>query len=194
MMNLARRVNGFSNAIPVGKSSKKATKLFSCFMTGLALVVSLLSSPAHAEANAARGGSKASAHLNFRIVIPAIVRVKALTQASRFTITQNDVDRGHLDLDAASTLMLTSNNRNGYIVSANFDAEILEGVEIKLPNQTLRANASKGTKTMHVQSSILVDEVIGVGYRLYLKSGLKAGHYHWPVALAFMPNSGCATC
>jgi hypothetical protein len=69
-------------------------------------------------------------------------------------------------------------------------------VEIKLLNQTLHADARKRTKTMHVQSSILVDEVVGVGYRLYLKSGLKAGHYHWPVAVvvAFMPDSGRATC
>jgi hypothetical protein len=194
MNNLAQCITGFSNGTSAGKWSKRATKLPSHLIAGLALVVSLLSSPAHAEANAARGGSKASAHLNFRIVVPAIVRVKALAQALGVTITQDDVERGHLDVDAASQLMLTSNSRNGYMLSANFDAEILEGVEIKLLNQTLRANVGKGTKTMHVQSSILVDEVIGVGYRLYLKSGLKAGHYHWPVALAFMPNSACATC
>jgi hypothetical protein len=194
MNNLVRCITGFSIGISAGKWLKNATKLSSYLMAGLALVVSLLSSSAHAEANTARGGSKASTNLNFRIVIPAIVRVKALAQALGVTITQDDVERGHLDLDAASQLMLTSNSRNGYVISANFDAEILEGVEIKLPNQTLHANVSKGTKTMHVQSSILVDEVVGVDYRLYLKPDLKPGHYHWPVALAFMPNSGCATC
>jgi hypothetical protein len=194
MIKLAQRDTSFSTGMSNKKRKKNTTKLSSCLMAGLALVASLASSYSHAEANTALGGSKASAHLNFRIVIPAIVRVKALTQASGVTITQNDVDRGHLDLDAASTLMLTSNSRNGYIVSANFDSGILESIEVKLPNKTLHAGASSGTKTMHVNAPILVDEVVGVSYRLYLKPGLKAGHYHWPVALAFMPNSGCATC
>lgn len=48
-------------------------------------------------------------------------------------------------------MKLTSNSRNGYLVSANFDAEILERAEIKLPNQTLHADTHKRTKTMHVQ-------------------------------------------
>jgi hypothetical protein len=190
MINLAQRDTFFSTGLSNKKCKKKVTKLFSYLMEGLALVASLASPSLHAEANTAHGGSKASTHLNFRIVIPAIVRVKALTQASGVTITQHDVDRGHLDVDAASTLMLTSNSRKGYIVSANFDAEILKSIEVKLPNKTLHADTSRGTKTMHVDSPILVDEVVGVSYRLYLKPGLKAGHYHWPVALAFMPNSG----
>lgn len=190
----ARRNTFFSTGMSNKNRTKKITKLLSCLMAGLALVATLASTSAHAEADSARDGSRASAFLNFRIVIPAIVRVKALTQLSGVTITQNDIDRGHLDLDVASTLMLTSNSRNGYIVSANFDSEILDSIEVKLPNKTLHAGASRDTKTMHVNSSILVDKVVGVSYRLYLKSGLKAGHYHWPVALAFMPNSGCATC
>ena len=194
MITLAQRGISFSIGVSSKKRKKKIVKLSSCLMAGLALVASLTSISSHAEANTALGGSKASAPLNFRIVIPAIVRVKGLMQASGVTITQNDVDRGHLDLVAASTLMLTSNSRNGYIVSANFDSEILDSIEVKLPNKTLHAGASRDTKTMHVNSSILVDKVVGVSYRLYLKSGLKAGHYHWPVALAFMPNSGCATC
>lgn len=175
-------------------STTKITRLFFCFAMALALVAITTSPSAHADASSVRGGSKASAQLNVRIIVPAIVRVKALAQALGITVTQDDVDRGHLDLDAASQLMLTSNSRDGYLISAIFDAEILDSVEIKLPNQTLHANTRKGTKTMHVQSSILIDEVVGVGYRLYLKSGLKAGNYHWPVALAFMPNSGCGTC
>ena len=194
MINLVPRCAHFPTKILAEKLTSKTRKLFSYVVAGLALLVNLAIASAHAEAASAHGGSKASAQLNFRIVIPAIVRVKALAQALGITITQDDVDRGHVDLAAASQLMLTSNSRNGYLISANFDAEILDGVEIKMLNQTLRTDARKGTKTMHVQSSILIDEVVGVGYRLHLKPGLKAGNYHWPVALAFMPNSGCGTC
>jgi hypothetical protein len=194
MTNQAWQSVRFSTDILAEKRVSKITKLFFYSAVALALSLAIASPSAHADASSARDGSKASAHLNFRIIVPAIVRVKALAQALGVTVTQDDVDRGHLDLDAASQLMLTSNSRGGYLISANFDTEILDGVEIKLLNQTLHADARKGTRTMHVQSSILIDEVVGVGYRLYLKSGLKAGHYHWPVALAFMPNSGCGAC
>ena len=146
----------------------------------------LITNTEHAETTNARGETSAAVHLNFRIVIPAIVRVKALSQAASITIEQTHVDRGYIDLDAASSLQLTSNSRSGYMLSANFNSELLEKIEVKLPHTTLHANAR--SSNMHVESPVLIDEVIGVSYRLYLKSRVQTGEYQWPVALTFTPN------
>jgi hypothetical protein len=194
MTNQVRLGVIFSTEVLAEKRATRLTKLSFHFATALILALSVASPFAHADAASARDGSKASANLNFRIVVPAIVRVKALVQALGVTVTQEDVERGHLDIDAASQLVMTSNSRNGYIVSANFDSEMLDKIEIKLPNKTLYADAGRGARWMHVNSAILMDEIVGISYRLYLKAGVKTGNYHWPVALAFMPNSGCATC
>lgn len=194
MTNQAQRGVRFSTEVLAEKRAIKITNLFFYFATALALVMGFASASAHAESGSAHGGSKASAHLNFRIIVPAIVRVKALSQASSITIEQTHIDRGYIDLDAASSLMLTSNSRNGYVISANFDSHILESIVVKLANQTLHANEGKRTQTMRVDSRVLIDELVKVGYRLYFKTDLKAGQYHWPVALAFMPNSGYGSC
>jgi hypothetical protein len=193
MTNQARHSVGFTTEIWANYFRNKFTTLAAYFIIMLALAGSLATNTACAETANTRGRISATAHLNFRIVIPPIVRVKALSQVASITIEQAHIDRGYIDLDAASSLMLTSNSRNGYVISANFDSEILEGMVVKLANQIMHANIGKRTTTMHVDSPVVIDQVVEVGYRLYLKTDLKAGQYHWPVALAFMPNSGCGS-
>lgn len=186
MINLAQRGTYFSNNLLANYRRNKFTTSFTCFIVGLALTTSVMTNPAHAETNNMRGGTSAAVHLNFRIVIPAIVRVKALSQVASITIEQAHIDRGYIDLDAASSLQLTSNSRRGYMLSANFNAELLEKIDVKLPHKTFHANDR--STNMHVESPILIDEVVGVSYRLYLKPHVQAGEYQWPVALTFMPN------
>jgi hypothetical protein len=186
VINLAQRCTCFSNNLSAKYRGNKFTTLVAHFIIGLALTTGVMTNTAHAETNNARGGTSAAVHLNFRIVIPAIVRVKSLSQAASITIEQAHIDRGYIDLDAASSLQLTSNSRRGYMLSANFNAELLEKIEVKLPHKTFHANAR--STNMHIESPILIDEVVGVSYRLYLKSHVQAGEYQWPVALTFTPN------
>ncbi len=150
----------------------------------LGIAVFLMSGAVFAES--ARGAPDAKAQLDFKIVIPSMVRVKALVQPDRITIEQAQVERGYIDLDAASSLLLTSNSRQGYVLSASFDSGLLASVEVKVANQVLRA--ADGLASMRVDAPMLVDKLVGVSYRLYLKPGVRAGDYRWPVALAFSPS------
>jgi hypothetical protein len=186
MIKLAQRYTYFSNNLLANYRRNKITTLVARSIIGLALTTGLMTNTTHAETNNARGGTSAAVHLNFRIVIPAIVRVKALSQMASITIEQTHIDRGYIDLDAASSLQLTSNSRRGYMLSANFNAELLEKIEVKLPHKTFHASAR--STNMHVESPILIDEIVGVSYRLYLKSHVQLGEYQWPVALTFTPN------
>ncbi len=186
MTTLAQRYTYLSNNLSANYRRNKFTTQLACFIAGLALSASLITNTAHAETNAARSSSSAAVHLNFRIVIPAIVRVKALSQMASITIEQTHIDRGYIDLDAASSLQLTSNSRRGYMLSANFNAELLEKIEVKLPHKTFHANAR--STNVHVESPIVIDEIVGVSYRLYLKPHVQTGEYQWPVALTFTPN------
>ena len=189
MRTLAQRCTYLTNYLSANYRRNKFTTSSACLIIGLAFTAttSLLTDTAHAETHLASGATSAAVHLNFRIVIPAIVRVKALSQMVSITIEQAHVDRGYIDLEAASSLQLTSNSRRGYTLSANFNSELLEKIDIKLPHKTFHANAR--STNMHVESPILINEVVGVSYRLYLKSHVQAGEYQWPVALTFTPNT-----
>ena len=56
-------------------------------------------------------------------------------------------------------------------------------VEVQISGQNL--NASSGAGSMRVNSDIAIDKVVPISYRLHLAPGARAGHYRWPVALAF---------
>ena len=156
---------------------------------GLGIVLNLTPLPARAESTVAAtvGIGVAKAQLDFKIVIPAIIKVKVLQQPTGLLIEQTHVDRGFIDLDATSAVLLTSNNRRGYTISANFDSELLAGGELKIGDQVLQLTGDLAS--MHVNSPILLDKSISISYRFYLKAGVHSGNYRWPVALVFSPSA-----
>ena len=82
MRTLAQRCTYFTNYLSANYRRNKFTTSFACLIIGLAITAaaSLMTNTAHAETNNGSSGTSAAVHLNFRIVIPAIVRVKALSQ------------------------------------------------------------------------------------------------------------------
>jgi hypothetical protein len=139
-------------------------------------------SPGSALAGSSVGTIRAQTAIDFAIVVPAMVRVKALVQPDRIAIGESDVARGYVDLDEASSLLLTSNGR-GYHLSVAFDGSILERVRVRIEGEQFEiANGAGG---VDVRAARLVDAPVRAGYRLFLKPGVQAGTYRWPVALAF---------
>jgi hypothetical protein len=138
---------------------------------------------AEARAESMTGTSGAQAHIDFRIVIPAVVRARAFTTPKYLPIGEDDVARGYVDLDAATSLVLTSNNPSGYAVSVAFDERLVSRVEVRIQGNTLET-ASRDS-WLHVAAPKMLDVPLRVGYRIYLAPGARVGTYRWPVALAF---------
>ena len=139
--------------------------------------------PAISLAESSSGNSSASASLNFRIVIPAIIRVTPFTQPDHIVIENRHIAQGYIDLDTGTSVKLTNNTRNGYLLTANYNVELLSGVEVRIANQNL--TASSGFGSMRVASGFVIDKLVPIGYRFHLAPGVRAGQYAWPVALAF---------
>lgn len=142
-----------------------------------------LAMPTLGRAESRTGSNSAQASLNFRIVIPAIIRVKPVTQPDRIVIEDRHVADGYIDLDAGTAVNLTVNSREGYVLSANYDSQLLSKVEVRVSRQNLTASSGHGS--MRVASGLLTDQVVPFSYRLHLAPGVRAGNYRWPVALAF---------
>jgi hypothetical protein len=129
------------------------------------------------------GASRVRSSVDFAIVIPAVVRAKALTEPRSLPIEDSDVQRGYIDVDDESSLMLTSNAASGYAVSVAFDPRLVARVAVRIQGNTLEAE-SQGS-WLHVDAPRMIDAPLRVGYRIFLTSGARAGTYRWPVALAF---------
>ena len=134
-----------------------------------------------AESRAGYTGTAAS--IDFRIIIPAIIRVTTVSQPDRIVIGDRDITQGYIDLDAGSSVRLTNNERSGYLLTANYDAQLLSKVEVQISGQNL--TALSGTGSLHVASGLVIDKLVPISYRLHLAPGVRAGDYRWPVALAF---------
>ena len=165
--------------VEVGASSM-AMAFKSLFIVAVIVTIAM---PRDSFADSQTSAAVASAHLNFRIVIPAIIRVTTVTQPDHIVINDQHIENGYIDLDAASAVKLTHNTRSGYQLTARYDATLLSSVEVRVP--TAKLTASSGFGSMHVACGLTNEQVVPIGYRLILARGVRAGQYSWPVALAF---------
>ena len=129
--------------------------------------VAALAMPTIGFAESRTGGGSARAGLDFRIVIPAIIRVKAVTQHERIVIEDRHIDQGYIDLDAGTSVKLTVNTRDGYLLSASYDPQLLSGVEVRVSSQKLTASSGFGpqprvpaARLRYVGQSIIWDRLM----------------------------------
>lgn len=158
---------------------KQSASVWWWFVAGFAA----LAVPTSSLADSRTGTTGAGAGIDFRIVIPAIIRVTAVTQPDRVVIEHRHITQGYIDLDAGTSVKITSNTRNGYLLTARYDAQLLSMVEVQISGQNL--TASSGAGSMRVGSGFAIDKLVPISYRLHLAPGVQAGAYRWPVALAF---------
>jgi hypothetical protein len=137
--------------------------------------------PAYSFAESNTGAASAGASVNFRINIPAIMRVTPVTQPARLTIEQKHIAQGYIDFEAS--VKLTNNTRSVYSVSASYDVQLLSKVEVRVSGQQL--SVSSGAGNIHIASGLAFDKLVPISYRLHLAPGTGQGEYRWPVALAF---------
>ncbi|HEY6721148.1 MAG TPA: hypothetical protein VI363_05870 [Burkholderiales bacterium] len=139
-----------------------------------------------ARAESAAGTSHAQASIDMRIVIPAFVRTRSQSDPAEVPIGEADIVRGYVDLDEATSLVLTSNSSSGFMVSVAFDERLVSRVVVRIDGRVLEA-AAPGE--IHVPSRKVVDKPMRVGYRLFLAPSASAGVHRWPVMLRFAPTA-----
>jgi hypothetical protein len=147
------------------------------------LAAALVAAAGGAQAMSSTGETRAQASIDFKIVIPVILRVKAVSQQAQLSVTEADVARGYVEVEQGTSLVLTSNNRAGFGISIAFDGGLLSRVVARMNGQDVETGSSGGS--LHVEAGKLIEAPIKVGYRLYLAPGTQVGTYHWPVALSF---------
>jgi len=144
------------------------------------LAVTAMPMPAHSITPTVP--DRASQRLDFRIVIPRVVRAKRLTQPDRFIIRSEDVARGYVDV-GASTAVLTSNVRHGFSLAVAFDRTLASRVIVRIEDQQL--STDEPGRAFLVAAQRMVDMPVDIGYRIFLAPGVGQGSYQWPIHLQF---------
>jgi len=152
----------------------------------VAYALMLASATCSAETN--QGNKRASASIDFRVIIPVVLRARTLEQQSHIRVEPHHISQGYVDLEEASTIELTSNSRHGYQLSARYDAAVLAKMDVHIDAQRMTATAGSGSMRVHARPRL--NAVVRVGYRLYLQPSVTVGEYRWPVALSFAPAMG----
>jgi hypothetical protein len=142
----------------------------------------LAAAPA-AVAESALGPARASAFLDFRIVVPAMVRAEARAEPASMAVTQGDAERGYVDIADASAVTLTSNARSGFALGVEFDTALVRAVDVRMMGATV--NARRTGDLLQIPVGRLVARAMRVGYRIFLAPGARAGNYRWPLALTY---------
>ncbi len=165
----------------IARGPKADLPLWPCLLFVVGMTALCIPAASLAESGTSTGSARAS--VNLRIVIPAMIRVTTVTQPDRIEIGEQHIAQGFIDLEAGTSVNLTSNNRDGYLLTTSYDSKLLSAVEVRVASQTL--TASSGSGSMRVTSGFIVNKLVPISYRLHLARGIRKGEYRWPVALAF---------
>lgn len=137
--------------------------------------------PAHAESRL--GSTQGAARLDFRIVIPTVLQVHAMTQPASLEVTEQHVGQGYVEVTEGSRVRLFSNGRRGYQLSVAFDSSLVARVVVRTPLREFTVEASGAAAD--VPTPTYGEQEVPVSYRIYLKDGARPGSHRFPVGLAF---------
>lgn len=149
-----------------------------------AAVTTLLSFVALAAAPVAQAeGRSAGVSVSATVVVHA--RLKVLAQASGLKITAASIERGYIDVPAASDLEVRSNSREGFALVFDTMPNVFEAVQITGLGSPVELGMEGGTVVQRTYS--LQPVSIRLGYRFILSKEVEPGIYPWPIALSVRP-------
>lgn len=149
----------------------------------IAVIAWLCALPAGGGAETNPGTNRASASIDFRVIIPVVVRATSVRPQESLVVEARHIAEGFIDVAVEDSLLLTSNSRRGYQLTARHDESLLSGVDIELSGQQLVVRGGVGN--MRVVAERSNNQPVPIRYRLHLAAGVTPGRYRWPVALQF---------
>ena len=113
--------------------------------------------------------------------------VELLAQARELTVTNNDIQRGFIDMPAASRVNVKSNNPAGYLLTF----EVMSGpypmfssVQVNIGGREVQLSPTGGWIPMpYVHGATALD----IGYHFFLSKHAQPGTYIWPLMVSVGP-------
>jgi hypothetical protein len=121
--------------------------------------------------------------VNAFVTANAVVQVEY--QAQQLVVTATDVARGYCDAPAASRLRVSSNSRNGYLISIFSRLPIFKSVRVDMPDASAQISRDGGAIAQRGRHG--KEMPTQMAYRFMLADGVGPGTYPWPLALDVRP-------
>lgn len=131
------------------------------------------------SSNGFAGSSKAT--LKVSATVQARISQTLVRQESVLSVTKEQIAKGYLDVPAATLINVKTNDRNGYMLSFEVNAEIVKEVWVIDSNRTTVLSGGGGF--VHQAYPGPAGEIKELSYRLYLAPGTQPGLYAWPLSL-----------
>jgi len=135
------------------------------------------------EGNQAFARAKGS-DISVKAVVPLRAQLTILFQTPSLRLTDADIERGYVEIRAATRVSIKNNNKAGYILvfeglSRPFKEVIISGLM-----RDVQINASGAFIYQAYTRNAVTAEL---SYRFVLFEDARAGEYAWPISLSLQP-------
>lgn len=105
-------------------------------------------------------------------------------QQMQLTVTPADVERGYVEVSAASRFTVATNNPAGYILEFQPRSAIFRSVAINGPGVNAEISPGGGSVIQAGGGGGVARTQVELSYRFYLAEGVQAGSYLWPLLVS----------
>ena len=141
--------------------------------------LAMLASPAAAAAPAAKHSAKSD--VEFRIVIPRVLRLNLAAQPRAITVTQADIERGEVVV-RGTRVQLLANDRRGYRLRTELTHAAFTGLALNGLANPIEAQERVAVVWMRPAVGGPAGET-EVEYRFRLAADAAPGQYAWPLQM-----------
>jgi len=137
----------------------------------------------------AEGGAAtraASARVNFRVVIPPVLRLRTNHHPQQLVITARDAAAGYVEVASGMELEVHCNLRNGFAMQLAVTSPIVDAVEVSGLPVPVRFGALGGTVSFPRVPGDPNRKLLQLGFRVKLAPDARPGIYAWPVSVSFV--------
>jgi hypothetical protein len=147
-------------------------------IAALLAALSLASAPAVQNACAEPHTTK----LTVMARVATFFRMQVEHQAAALTITANDIERGYVEVPAASSFSVITNTPDGFVVDFRPRSDVFRSVLVTGLQNPFEIDAHGGTVMHSVPHGRTTYHQLG--YRFMLRPDLQPGNYPWPLEIS----------
>jgi hypothetical protein len=128
----------------------------------------------------AEASQSVSQSVHFTIKVPPVVRVQMMKQPHALEITASDVERGYMELSAASLVQVTANCP--YQVNFLPNGQVIRSARVSGLESDILVGPEGSSRTSH--GAARPPAAFQLSYRFELAAGVQPGTYPWPLAVS----------
>jgi len=147
-------------------------------MALLIAAISLVSAPAVQNGYAEPHTTK----LRVMARVATFFRMQVGHQAAALTITAHDIERGYVEVPAASNFSVITNVQDGFVIDFRPRSDVFRSVLVTGLQNPIEIGAQGGTAMHNVPHGRTIFHQLG--YRFMLRPDLQPGSYPWPLEIS----------